>query len=98
MGSSADNSLTTPIHKSIPRLVDSRTQDKQQISPQAIPATVTKILSEGKIEVQAELHGKFTISKFSIAVNYGEWFRQAVAVGDKGYLLLGDYYTGDWTI
>lgn len=97
MGASADNFLTTPLAQSLPQLVDARTQDKDQLTPQAIPATITKVLAEGKIQVKAEMQGNFTIPNITIGGNYGEWMRQAVAVGDKGYLLLGDYYTGGQT-
>jgi hypothetical protein len=93
----AENALTTALVQSIPRLVDSRSQDKDQISPQAIPVTITKILAEGKLQVKAEIQGNFTIPQMVIAVNYGEWLRHAHAVGDKGYVLLGDYYTGGQT-
>jgi hypothetical protein len=93
----AENALTTALVQSIPRIVDSRSQDKNQGSPQAIPVTITKILAEGKLQVQAATQGNFTIPQMVIAINYGEWLRHAHAVGDKGYVLLGDYYTGGQT-
>lgn len=94
---SAQNSLTTPLIKSIPSLVDSRSQDKNQISPQAIPVTISKVIAEGMIEVQGQLQGNFTLTKMVIAVHYGEWLRHGHAVGDKGYVILGSNYMGGQT-
>lgn len=97
MGSSADNFLTTPLANSLPALVDSRTQDKAQISPRSIPVTVTQVTDEGKIQVKAEMQGNSTLPTMTIAGNYGEWIRPAVVAGDKGYVVLGDNYMGGQT-
>jgi hypothetical protein len=97
MGSSADNYLTTPLANSLPALVDSRTQDKSQISPRAIPVSISNPQAEGKIEVQAEMKGNFTLPKMTIGANYGEWIRPPIVTGDKGYVVLGDFYTGGQT-
>ena len=90
----ADNALVTPLVYHGEQAITSRTQDKQQQTPQQIPATIVST-SGGLATVKAEMHGNFTIpqTQYPIA-GYSEWFRPPVVNGDKGWLVSADYYLG----
>lgn len=92
----ADNSLVTPQVFTLPRAIESRTQDKQQISGRFIPVTVTKVKGEGQITVKAEMvaNGPYTIPQMTIPGAYSQWNRPAIVAGDKGFVLQPDYYIG----
>jgi len=89
----ADNALVTPLAFSLPAAVDQRAQNKTQIAPKDIAATVTKIAGE-MVEVSVEAQGNFTIPKITVPQGYSEWIRPPTQVGDKGHVISSDYYIG----
>lgn len=90
----ADNALTMPLAFHLPRAIDKRTQDKNQIGSQSIPVSVTKVVGE-HVQVKVEAQGKFTIPGNMLYPQvFSAWIRQPTQVGDKGVLVPADYYLG----
>ncbi len=89
----ADNALVTPSAFSLPKVVDQRTQDKQQLQQQAIPVTVVKVVGE-LVTVAAQAQSQFTIPQITIPQAFSEWVREPTQVGDKGWAVPSDYYVG----
>jgi len=75
-------------------------QDGKMQTPQEIPVTIAKVNNDETVNVNAETQGppNWTIDKFTVAQDYGEWIRPPNVVGTKGVLTsAASYYTGGMT-
>ena len=89
----ADNALVTPLPFSLPRVVDHRTQDKEQLGTKALPVTVTAIVGE-MVTVAVQAKGNYTMPTITIPQAFSEWVREPTQVGDKGWAVPADFYLG----
>ena len=90
------SALTWPLPAYLPLVADVRANDKMQVSPRALPVTVSKQMGE-HIEANADIKGNFTIPKWEIAQGFSQWIRLPTQVNDQGLLLLADHYLGGHT-
>lgn len=94
----SDNHLKTPFGHALGRWMDDRQTRARQIPGRSLPVTVAEVVSSGIVKVNFEVEtGGSPLPQIEVAVQYPEYIRYPVAVGDKGVVFGSDAYLGQIT-
>lgn len=88
------NIQKTPVVESLPRFVESKVEDAQQIQGKSLPCSVTEVngsIVTVKFEVQ---NSPFTLPSVPVPIIGCEYARPPTQVGDKGFVISADAYLG----
>ena len=94
----SDNHLKTDLKVSLQAFAKGKAQDAIQLTGKALPCTVSKVISSGIVEVNFEVDaGPFTLPRIQVPIEYPEYIRYPIQVGDKGFVIPADVRLGGIT-
>jgi hypothetical protein len=93
----ADNSQKTPMFQMLSNILSARVKDHLQNQPKNVPCHVTKVDGEFVYVAPDVKSNTFTFPTIRVPQTYSTYNREPTQVGDKGYIVAGDYYLGGET-
>ncbi|WP_080437029.1 hypothetical protein [Burkholderia ubonensis] len=89
----ADNSLKSPLNRSLPQAIQNKILDAIQLQGKALPAHVVS-KSGAMITVAFDVHSTYTLPQVTIPLFGPEYIRYPLQSGDRGFVLPMDARTG----
>lgn len=78
--------IRVPLGQSMQQVSQAKSADALQSLGRQLPCTVSKVIKSGIVEVNFEVNaGIFTLPKVIVPIEYPEYIRYPIQVGDKGY-------------
>lgn len=93
-----DNAYKTPFQAAMNAWNNRNKESDLQYDCQALPCTVSQVMSSGLVEVNFEVNEPtITFPKVQVPVAYPEYIRYPIQVGDKGVTVPADVWLGNIT-
>lgn len=83
-----------PLGRSLNDLAVARAKDALSQTGRGLPCVVSKVISSGIVTVNFQVTGTFTIPQVTIPIEYPEYIRYPIQVGDKGMTVAADTRLG----
>lgn len=94
----SDNHLKTPLNLSLANWMKDRQTRAAQVPGRSLPCTVAEVISSGLVKVNFEVAtGGPPLPQMTVPVEYPEYIRYPIQVGDKGLVFGSDAYLGQIT-
>jgi len=90
--------LKRSLGGSLNKIATQRALDQIQITGKSLPAQVTKVISSGIVEVSFQVNSDpATLPNVIVPIEYPEYIRYPIKVGDKGMVISADVMIGNMT-
>ena len=86
--------LKLPIAQGLNRLGWAKAQAAIEQLGTNLPCTVANVTSSGIVTVNFEVEGPWTLPQIDVPIQYSEYVRYPIKVGDKGLVIAADAYLG----
>lgn len=93
-----DNTLKTPLGRSLNQFAARIATSAIQLTGKSLPASVTEVVSSGIVKVKFEVTADpWTLPEITVPIEYPQYIRYPIKVGDKGLLIAADAKLGGLT-